>query len=291
MRWLTFVLTLLIGACSPGYVAPHATTRLELSSPEQMDRAARAIEAKFTELGFEIHRGEATPPRSLKPAGRLVSFSREGDGFPPDVIRARLTLYDAHAGEYIPYGGDANMPPTYPFLEVHISNMRPDGFGRPALAVHSELDRLFQRLGGRVSQLSLPPAGDDNAYAAYVIDGYVKTAIWWIAIWAVGMTLIAWPIAALLHRVKIDRSTRRVLLVAAGTLLVTPTPFPTMFVMLLLPNVVALLDPAYLLLPGRYDTATLVMFAVSFGLNVLVAFALVRKRPLADGGRSSETTS
>ncbi len=291
MRWLILISFLLGAGCSPGYVLPQAATLFEFSSAADMDSDSRSIEKKLVELGFEAAPDEPVPDfmlRNLDAAMRWRQlegrrFSRmQGGLLDRESLFVTLTHYPDSSAAYQPVAGDQKVLPRWPFLEVRLSEARPDGFSSAAFAIYSELKAAASRPNTRVVDLAIPSASDDQAYSNYLLNGFLGGAAWWLATWIVGMLLIGGPASWLFARLGWTRSVRRIAIVIVGGLLVTPMPTPAILTTILVPNILLLPSPGlYADLFAYGGAAITTMFAISICLSALVALAFIRKQKSA----------
>lgn len=290
MRWLMLILALLLGGCDEGYHAPQAVIRLEASSVGDMDAAAQAVASRLTTLGFKEYPPEPRPDfmqRDL-PAALLWSdahtstFVRDGKAFTPvAALRVSVTPYPDANTPRIPYSTDADSAPPPPFLELGISELRPNGFSEDAIAVHAEIATVLGQHTGKLVIPSLPERGDDQAYIGHQFQSLLTGMLWWFVAWAMWMAVIGGLAMWALRKLRTQTVYRRAALILIGTAFVTPVPAPSAFVPFLVPNILLLLSPQAIVLVfqalGIMGVA--VFIGLSLALSSATAFLAVRDRP------------
>lgn len=289
MRWFIIALAVLLGSCTPGYVVPQAATVLEFSSAAGLEAGSRALEARLVALGFEPpSEADAYPDFMLdgRDAGmrwRLQQARRfwrkRGGLLDRESLNVELTPYPKESADYQVYSGEASLYPRRPFLEVRLSEDRPDGFSKAGFALRSDLLALPFEPGTRQVDVVMPSASDDDAYFRYSLSGLLATAFWWIAIWAISFAMLGSLANALLSRFDWSQTARRIALVAVGVLLATPIPVPAALAVILLPSIFMIWSPMdFADLAFRVGAPMAATFACSFCLSALATLLLVRKR-------------
>lgn len=288
MRWFLLLVVLFASGCSPGYVAPQAATRVEFASVADFDAAFAAIRAHILRQGFEQAPDDPVPDFMLEHSSAGMRwrqihekrFWRERGGlFDRESAFIELTPYPDTSAEYQAYNGYSDAQPHWPFLEIHVSETRPDGFSAGTLQFYDNLVQSLSTPNARVVNLASPRAGSAEAYANYVRSGLLLTLAWWLVTWSVSITIIGGIATWLFGFFDWSRRVRRFAFVAVGGLLATPLPVPTMFMTVLLPNALLFWTPGpYAELIARSGFIATAMFASSFAFSALAAMILFRKR-------------
>lgn len=289
MRWLMLFVVLLIGGCGEGYHLPQAITRLESRSVTDMAAASKAVSSKLVELGFEHHADDAFPDYMLErldtatrwQTTQTMNFSRTGRAFSPvATLLVHITPYPDAGVPHISSSKAVNVETRPPFIEVRIAEGRRDGFSAEGIAAHAEIARVLERHAGKIIVVSAPVRGNDRDYFASQTKDLLLAITWWLATWAISMTIIGGLTMLGLRRLGASTLFRRAALIGVGTLFVTPVPAPTMFVQLLIPSLFVIWSPGDLiLLFQHYGAPLLITFALSLVLSVLTAWINVRDRP------------
>lgn len=290
MRWLVLLLVLSLGGCGEGYNAPQAVIRLENSSVGDMDAAARAIASKLIALGFKEYPpeprprfvAEGLPPEVMWSDTHTSTFLRDGKEFTSAAaLHVRVTPYPDANTPRIAYSTDISSKPQPPFLELGISELRSNGFSEEGIAIHAEIVNVLGQYQGTLVIPALPERGNDQAYAADQIKNFLIGMAWWLIAWAINMAIIGGLAMLALRKLRVRPVWRRAALILAGTLFVTPVPAPSIFVPLLVPNILLLLPPQAMVLVfqtlGVFGIA--VFFGLSLALSTATAFLIVRDRP------------
>lgn len=288
MRWLMLLVLLLAGGCGQGYVAPQAATRVEFTSTEELDAALRSIQTHILGQGFEQTPNEPVPDFMLEHHNtgmrwRLLHtqyFSRERGGlFDRESAFIQLTPYPDVSTEYETINGYSDATPHWPFLEVHISEGRPDGFSSGTIEFYANLVNSLSAPNATVVNLASPRAGDAEVYATYLLNGMLLGLMWWLIAWCVSIMIIGGIASWLFGFFDLSRRVRRLAFIAVGGLLATPLPVPTMFVTALLPNALLVWTPTiYFEVFARMWLTVAAMFAASFALSTLAAMIFIREQ-------------
>lgn len=289
MRWLMLIVVLLLGGCGEGYSTPQAVIRLEASTVGDMDAAAKTVASKLLALGFEEYPPKPRPDfmqQGLPPAliwsdAHATTFVRDGKAFTPvGALRVSVTPYPDANTPRIPYSTDIGSRPAPPFLELGISESRPQGFSEEGIAIHAEITKALEQHTGKLVIPSLPKRGDDQEYLISQIKDLLTTLALWLVVWAVFMTIIGGLAMVGIRRLFARTALRRAALIFIGVAFVTPVSTPTAIVQLLMPSILLFLSPEALVLMFQSMGATLpIMFALSLALSTLTAFIFIRDRP------------
>lgn len=299
MRWLLLLVVLFASGCGQGYVMPQAATRVEFASVADFDAAFATIRAHILRQGFEQAPDDPVPDFMLEHSSagmrwrqiHAKHFWRERGGLlDHESAFVELTPYPDTSPEYQAYSDYSDAQPHWPFLEIHVSEARPDGFSTGTLQFYADLVQSLSTPNATVVNLVSAKAGSAEAYANYVRSGLMLTIAWWLVTWSVSITVIGGIATWLFGFFDWSRRVRRFAFVAVGGLLATPLPVPTMLMTLLLPNALLFWTPGpYAELLAQSGLVVAAMFAASSALSALAAMIFFRRRKSRTDATSQKT--
>jgi len=288
MRCLMFLVLLLASGCGEGYVAPQAATRVEFASPADLDGAFSAIKAHIRGQGFVHIANEPAPAFMLENLSSAMCwrtlhakhFWRDRGGlFDREQARIFITPYPDASADYQAYNGYSDAQPHWPFLEIHISESRPDGFSAGTLQFYDGLVQSLSSPNTTIVNLASPRAGSPEVYKRYVLSGLAQLVVWWLVTWGISIAIIGRIATWLLGFFDWSRRVRRLAFVMVGGLLATPFPVPTMFVTLLLPSMLVFWTPELdAELSRQSGLIVAAMFVTSFALSSVAAIVFIREQ-------------
>ena len=288
MRWLLLIFALFAAGCGEGYVMPQAATRVEFASSADLDTAFAATKAYILGQGFEQIADEPPPEFMLENKSSAMRwrtlhakyFWRDrGSLFDREQARIFITPYPDASADYQAYNGYSDAQPHWPFLEIHISESRPDGFSAGTLQFYDGLVQSLSSPNTTIVNLASPRTGSPEVYKQYVLSGLAQLVVWWLVAWCISLAIIGRIATWLFGFFDWSRRVRRLAFVVVGGLLATPLPVPTMFVTLLLPNMLVFWAPElYAELSRQSGLIVAAMFVTSFALSGVAAIVFIRKR-------------
>ncbi len=288
MRWLILILALFVSGCGQSYVMPQAAIRVEFASVADHDAAFAAIRAHILRQGFEQAPDYSVPDFMLEHSSagmrwrqiHAKHFWRERGGLlDHESAFVELTPYPDTSAEYQAYSDYSDAQPHWPFLEIDVSESRPDGFGPGTMQFYNTLVQSLSAPNATIVNLASPRAGDAGAYATHVLSGLLQGGMWWLLMWGVSIAIIGGIAKLLFGRFDWGRRTRRLVFIAIGGLLATPLPVPAALATILLPNALLFWAPGlYSDLFSQSGFMVVGMFAASFVISALAAIVFIREQ-------------
>ena len=131
-------------------------------------------------------------------------------------------------------------PVSGPFIEVGIYEERPGGFSDAGRAFYRRfLSDMKDRFGASIFVAKEPPANNQKEYLRITIVNLAATVFWSVAALGVSLALTGALSYFALRRLHLSALAKRAIFVAVNAWIAAPMPYPTTWITIPLPNLLA----------------------------------------------------
>jgi hypothetical protein len=232
-------------SCGEGYVVEGAVLNIACADDSTKRQLMAEVSTFLAKEGFEnlgrynemIALVQSMPAETRQQ--QLAQLNRERT-YLNDPSRLRIiwadytnaTPKDLAILRYTPVSG--------PFIEIGVYEERPGGFSNAGVAFYRRfLSDMKDHFGASIFIAKEPPANNQNEYLRITIFNTIVTVFWSVV--ALGLSLVFTGALSYfaLRKLRLSPWAKRAIFVAINAWLAAPMPYPTTWVQIPLPNLLA----------------------------------------------------